>query len=167
MVCCDCSQVKLKPPLWLVGSLLDVLLLLFYPPPVLLIGQTNCPPALSDQLGSSSPGTPIASLGAGKSVHIKTRTVKKEIWKQHYVIHIFLWCDIPPLHHFPWWSCTSGWALLCLSFPHFQKAPVPQSCGPSPPLMRWRLSLRRAFPPHHPPCYCTHTHTHTHQSIHK
>lgn len=77
MVCCDCSQVKPKPPLWQVGSLLGVLLPLFYHPLVLLIGQTNCPPALSDQLGSSSPGTPAASLGAGKSGQTQTNFKKK------------------------------------------------------------------------------------------
>lgn len=70
MVCCDYCRVKPKPPLWLVGSLLVVLLPPFYPPPVLLIGQRNCQPAPSVQLGSSSPGTPSASLAAGKSVQI-------------------------------------------------------------------------------------------------
>lgn len=73
---------------------------------------------------------------------------------------IFLWCNIhpiPPWHHSPWWSCTSGWVLLCRSFPRSQKALVPWSCGSFPPLkvLRWRLSLHTAFPPHHPLCYYT------------
>lgn len=81
MVYCDCCQVKPKPLLWLMESLLDGWLLLFYPPPVLPIGQRNCPPAPFDPLGSFSPGTPSASLAADKSVQI-TNSQNEWIWKR-------------------------------------------------------------------------------------
>lgn len=81
MVYCDCCQVKPKPLLWLMESLLDGWLLLFYPPPVLPIGQRNCPPAPFGPLGSSSPGTPSASLAADKSVQI-TSSQNEWMWKE-------------------------------------------------------------------------------------
>lgn len=89
MVYCDCCQVKPKTLLWLMESLLDGWLLLFYPPPVLPIGQRNCPPAPFGPLGSSSPGTPSASLAADKSVQI---TSSQNECSSDSLLHILIMC---------------------------------------------------------------------------
>lgn len=94
MVCSDCCQGKLKPLLSRMGSLLDVLLLPFYPPPALLIGQMNYQPALSDQQESSSPGTPSASLAAGKSIRIREEPQNVHVQTAFTYIHICLITDI-------------------------------------------------------------------------
>lgn len=125
MACCGCSRVKPKPPLWQEASLLVVLLPLFSHPLVLLTGQTNCPQALSDQQGSSSPETPGATLVAGKSAQTKTKPLKRK-HRRIFWCWLMLYCSdaesIPHLHD------------AILPDDH---APVAGFCFAGAPLTKW------------------------------
>lgn len=128
MVCSDCCQVKPKPLPSLMGSLLDASLLPFYPPPELLIGQMNYQPAPSDQQESSSPGRPTASLAAGKSITIKSRTLKPSrtnidlITDTYTSFYKYLHDAILPDDHAPVCGLCFAWASLTSRRPRCHKA---------------------------------------------